>query len=54
MANILCEKAQRNMDKNEWEIFVTPIDEDSPYEKTCENYPGIQSSTNVPTKKAGK
>lgn len=54
MANILCEKAQRNMTKDEWEIFVLPIDEDSPYQKTCTNYPGIQSSANVPTKKAGK
>lgn len=54
MANILCEKAQRNMTKDEWEIFVLPIDEDSPYQKTCTNYPGIQSSANVPIKKAGK
>ncbi len=51
MSNILCEKTQRNMTKEEWEIYVA---EDLPYEKTCENYPGIQSSTRSSTKKAGK
>jgi len=51
MANILCEKTQRNFTKEEWELNVA---EDVPYEKTCEEYPGIQPSTNVPTKKGGK
>jgi len=51
MANILCEKTQRNLTKEEWELNVA---EDVPYEKTCDNYPGIQSSTKVPNKKPGK
>ena len=49
MADLLCKKTDRNMTKEEWEIFVA---EDLPYEKTCENHPGAQSKTT--TKKAGK
>jgi WD40 repeat protein/energy-coupling factor transporter ATP-binding protein EcfA2 len=48
MKDILCGMAKRNMTKEEWEAFVAPVD-DLPYEKTCENYPGIESTT----KKAG-
>jgi WD40 repeat protein/energy-coupling factor transporter ATP-binding protein EcfA2 len=48
MKDILCGKVTRNMTREEWEIFVA---EDLPYEKTCENYPGINQST---TKKGGK
>jgi hypothetical protein len=36
------------MTQEEWDIFVA---EDLPYEKTCENYPGVNQST---TKKGGK
>lgn len=50
MKDILCSKTSRNMTKEEWETFVA---EDLPYEKTCDNYPGIQSSRST-TKKAGK
>lgn len=50
MKDILCSKTNRNMNKEEWETFVA---EDLPYEKTCENYPGIQASRST-TKKAGK
>ena len=50
MKDILCGKASRNMTKDEW---IAEVAEDIPYEKTCENYPGIQASINAP-KKAGK
>jgi WD40 repeat protein/energy-coupling factor transporter ATP-binding protein EcfA2 len=50
MKDILCGKVTRNMTKDEWNTFVA---EDLPYEKTCENYPGVQSSKGT-TKKAGK
>ena len=49
MTDILCSKTSRNMTKEEWETLVA---EDLPYEKTCENYPGIASRAT--TKKAGK
>jgi WD40 repeat protein/energy-coupling factor transporter ATP-binding protein EcfA2 len=48
MKDILCGKVTRNMTQEEWDIFVA---EDLPYEKTCENYPGVNQST---TKKGGK
>jgi WD40 repeat protein/energy-coupling factor transporter ATP-binding protein EcfA2 len=53
MANILCEKTKRNMTKEEWELFVA---EDVTHEKTCENYPLIQSSIGSKSvnKKPGK
>jgi len=50
MKDILCGKTSRNMTKDEWDAQVA---EDLPYEKTCENYPGIQSSRSS-IKKAGK
>jgi hypothetical protein len=50
MKDILCSKTSRNMTKEEWQAEVA---EDLPYEKTCENYPGIQSSK-ASLKQAGK
>ncbi len=53
MADILCDQTKRNMTKEEWEQYVA---EDVAHEKTCENYPLIQSSIgggNV-NKKPGK
>jgi energy-coupling factor transporter ATP-binding protein EcfA2 len=50
MKDILCSKTSRNMTEEEWKAEVA---EDLPYEKTCENYPGIQSSKASP-KRAGK
>lgn len=50
MKDILCGVAGRNMTKEEWNLFVA---EDLPYEKTCDNYPGVQSSK-ATYKKAGK
>lgn len=50
MKDILCSKTSRNMTKEEWEAEVA---EDLPYEKTCENYPGVQSSKASP-KRVGK
>ena len=50
MKDILCSKTTRNMTEDEWKAFVA---EDLPYEKTCENYPGIQSSRST-NKRAGK
>jgi len=50
MKDILCSKTSRNMTQEEWNEQVA---DDLPYEKTCENYPGIQSSRST-TKKAGK
>jgi len=50
MKDILCGKVLRNMTLEEWKAEVA---EDLPYEKTCENYPGIQSSKATP-KQAGK
>lgn len=50
MKDILCSKTTRNMTREEWDSFVA---EDLPYEKTCENYPGIQASRST-NKKAGK
>jgi len=41
MADILCDKTKRNMTKEEWEQYVA---EDVQHEKTCENYPLLQSS----------
>ncbi len=52
LKDILCGIAERNMTKDEWELFVAEV-EDIPYEKTCENYPGIQSSFRS-SKKASK
>jgi WD40 repeat protein len=49
MKDILCSKTSRNMTKEEWEAEVAG---DLPYEKTCDNYPGIESS-NTSTKAAG-
>jgi WD40 repeat protein/energy-coupling factor transporter ATP-binding protein EcfA2 len=40
MKDILCSKTSRNMTEEEWKAEVA---DDLPYEKTCENYPGIQS-----------
>ncbi len=51
MTNILCEKAGRNMSQEEWNTYVK---EDLDYEKTCANYPGIQSSVKSLNKKGGK
>lgn len=51
MTDILCGNAGRNMTKEEWENNVAT---DLPYEKTCEGYQGIQSSTKAVIKKAGK
>lgn len=51
MTNILCEKAGRNMSQEEWNTYVK---EDLDYEKTCANYPGVQSSIKPINKKAGK
>ncbi len=50
MKDILCDKASRNMTNEEW---ISEVADDIPYEKTCENYPGIQSSRST-SKKAGK
>jgi WD40 repeat protein len=36
MSNILCEKVKRNINKEEWEIFVG---DDLPYESTCSSIP---------------
>jgi WD40 repeat protein len=36
MSNILCEKIKRNINKEEWEIFVG---DDLPYETTCSSLP---------------
>ncbi len=47
MKDILCSKTSRNMTKEEWEAEVA---EDLPYEKTCENYPGISSTGSTNTK----
>jgi WD40 repeat protein len=52
MKDILCSKTTRNMTEDEWESFVAEI-KDLPYEKTCENYPGIQSGKS-PFKATGK
>ncbi|MBN8650681.1 MAG: High-affnity carbon uptake protein Hat/HatR [Cytophagales bacterium] len=52
MSSLLCERVKRNLSKDEWEIYVGNL-EDYPWQKTCENYPGIEARlTN--TKKAGK
>ena len=54
MATLLCEKIKRNLTSDEWEIYVGNL-QDYPWQKTCENYPGIQSGTTVNTnKKPGK
>jgi WD40 repeat protein len=50
MKDILCTKTSRNMTPEEWKSEVA---EDLPYEKTCENYPGIPSSQTT-IKKAEK
>ncbi|HNT50230.1 MAG TPA: High-affnity carbon uptake protein Hat/HatR, partial [Cyclobacteriaceae bacterium] len=52
MASLLCERVQRNLTKDEWEIYVGNL-EDYPWQKTCENYPGIDARV-TNTKKAGK
>lgn len=52
MSSLLCERVQRNLTKDEWEIYVGNL-EDYPWQKTCENYPGIQSRINT-NKKSGK
>lgn len=51
MTNILCGKAGRNMSQEEWNTYVK---EDLDYEKTCADYPGVQSSIKSQSKKAGK
>jgi WD40 repeat protein/energy-coupling factor transporter ATP-binding protein EcfA2 len=51
MTNILCETAKRNMSQEEWNTYVK---EDLDYEKTCESYPGVQSSIKSLNKKGGK
>ena len=50
MKDILCGKASRNMTSEEW---IAEVADDIPYEKTCENYPGIQASRTT-SKRAGK
>ena len=50
MKDILCGKASRNMTSEEW---ISEVADDIPYEKTCENYPGIQASRTT-SKRAGK
>lgn len=50
MKDILCSKTSRNMTEEEWKAEVA---EDLPHEKTCENYPLIQSSK-ATLKRAGK
>lgn len=45
MASLLCDKVKRNLTEEEWIIYVGNL-QDYPWQKTCENYPGIQSSMN--------
>ena len=52
MASLLCDKVKRNLTEEEWIIYVGNL-EDYPWQKTCENYPGIEARANN-TKKAGK